>query len=159
MIDEHGTQHLGTADGLPSDWVIAIHEDERGIVWLGTTDGLALWRDGKVISLARFGGPLRETIMQLLEDDAQQIWFTTNKGLMSVPRAALDALAAGGTTVPAFQVYGLADGLRTAEFDGGNTSAGCRTPDGLLWFPNIRGIVRIDPNHVRTNTRPPVRAH
>jgi hypothetical protein len=32
---------------------------------------------------------------------------------------------------------------------------GCRTPDGLLWFPNIRGIVRIDPNHVRTNTRPP----
>jgi len=155
VIGEHGTQHLGTADGLPSDWVIGIHEDDRGVVWLGTTDGLAVWRDGKLTSLARFGGPLRETIMQLLEDDAQQIWFTTNKGLMSVPRAALDALAAGGTTVPAFQVYGLADGLRTAEFDGGNTSAGCRTPDGLLWFPNIRGIVRIDPNHVRTNTRPP----
>ena len=155
LIDDTGTRHLGTADGLPSDWVIAIHEDERGVVWLGTTDGLALWRDGKLISLARFGGPLRETIMQLLEDDAQQIWFTTNKGLMSVPRAALDSLAAGGTAMPAFQVYGLADGLRTAEFDGGNTSAGCRTPDGLLWFPNIRGIVRIDPNHVRTNTLPP----
>jgi len=155
LIDEHGARHLGTAEGLPGDWVIALHEDERGVVWLGTTEGLALWRNGKLISLARFGGPLRETIMQLLEDDAQQLWFTTNKGLMSVPRAGLDALAAGGTAMPVFQVYGLADGLRTAEFDGGNTSAGCRTSDGLLWFPNIRGIVRIDPNHVRTNTRPP----
>ena len=155
IIDEHGSRHLDTSDGLPSDWVLAIREDERGVVWLGTTEGLAVWRDGKLTSLTHFGGPLRETIMQLLEDDAQQIWFTTNKGLMSVPRAALDALAAGGRNMPAFQVYGLADGLRTAEFDGGNTSAGCRTPDGLLWFPNIRGIVRIDPGHVRTNARPP----
>ena len=84
-----------------------------------------------------------------------RIWLTTNKGLMSVPRDALDDLANGGTHVPEFQVYGLADGLRTAEFDGGNTSAGCRSPDGLLWFPSIRGIVRVDPAHIRSNPLPP----
>jgi len=155
VIGQHGTRHLGLADGLPGDWVISIHEDERGVLWLGTTDGLALWRDGKVISLAHFGGPLRETILQVLEDDSHQLWLTTNKGLMSVPRAALDALAAGGTHMPDFHVYGLADGLRTAEFDGGNTSAGIRAPDGLLWFPSIRGIVRVDPKHIRMNTLPP----
>ena len=92
LIGAHGTRHFGMADGLPSDWVISIHEDERGIFWLGTTDGLALWRDGKLISLARFRGPLRETIMQLLEDDAHQMWLTTNKGLMSVPRAGARCL-------------------------------------------------------------------
>jgi signal transduction histidine kinase/ligand-binding sensor domain-containing protein/CheY-like chemotaxis protein/HPt (histidine-containing phosphotransfer) domain-containing protein len=155
VIDGQSTRHLGMADGLPSDWVIAIHEDERGILWLGTTDGLALWRNGKLISLAAFGGPLRQTILQLLEDDAHQIWLTTNKGLMSVARDALDDLANGGSRVPDFQVYGLADGLRTVEFDGGNTSAGCRSPDGLLWFPSIRGIVRVDPGHIRTNSLPP----
>ncbi len=155
IIGADGTRHLGTADGLPSDWVISIHEDERGILWLGTTDGLAMWRSGKLISLVRFGGPLRETILQVLEDDAHLIWITTNKGLMSVPREALDTLAAGGTTAPDFHKYGVADGLRTAEFDGGNTSAGCRSPDGLLWFPSARGIVRVDPAHIRTNTLPP----
>ncbi len=155
VIDAHGTRHLGMADGLPSDWVVAIHEDDRGAVWLGTTDGLALWRDGKLISLTRPGGPLRETIMQLLEDDAHQIWLTTNKGLMSVSRDELDALAAGGTRTPEFHLYGLADGLRTAEFNGGNTAAGFRSTDGQLWFPNIRGIVRVDPRHIRTNTLPP----
>jgi signal transduction histidine kinase/ligand-binding sensor domain-containing protein/CheY-like chemotaxis protein/HPt (histidine-containing phosphotransfer) domain-containing protein len=157
IIDGQHIRHLGIADGLPSDWVISIHEDERGVVWLGTTDGLALWRDGKLISLARSGGPLRETVLQLLEDDAHQFWVTTNKGLMSVSRDALDALAAGGTRAPEFHIYGLADGLRTAEFAGGNTSPGCRTPDGLLWFPSISGIVRVDPKHVRMNTlQPPV---
>ena len=155
VIDGQNTRHLGMADGLPGDWVVAIHEDERGIMWLGSTDGLAVWRNGQLTSLAGFGGPLRQTILQLLEDDAHRIWLTTNKGLMSVPRDALDALVNGDTRMPEFEVYGLADGLRTAEFDGGNTSAGCRSPDGLLWFPSIRGIVRVDPSHIRTNSLPP----
>ena len=96
VVGANATRHLTVADGLPSDWVISIHEDERGVVWLGTTDGLAVWRDNKLISLVRFGGPMRETILQVLEDASHQIWFTTNKGLMSVPRADLDALAGGG---------------------------------------------------------------
>jgi signal transduction histidine kinase/ligand-binding sensor domain-containing protein/CheY-like chemotaxis protein/HPt (histidine-containing phosphotransfer) domain-containing protein len=155
VIGAHGTRHLGMADGLPSDWVLSIHEDEQGVVWLGTTDGLAAWRNGKLISLTHLKSPLRETILQILEDDAHQMWITTNKGLMSVPRDALDALAAGGSGLPEFHTYGITDGLRTAEFDGGNTAAGCRTPDGLLWFPSVLGIVRVDPNHIRTNTLPP----
>jgi signal transduction histidine kinase/DNA-binding response OmpR family regulator len=155
VVGARGTRHLGMIDGLPSDWVISMHEDERGVLWLGTTDGLALWRDGKLISLRRFGGPLRESVLQLLEDDKHQIWMTTNRGLMTVSRDALDVLATGGTAAPEFHVYGVADGLRSAEFDGGNTSAGCRSPDGLLWFPSVRGIVRVNPAEIRTNTVPP----
>jgi signal transduction histidine kinase/ligand-binding sensor domain-containing protein/CheY-like chemotaxis protein/HPt (histidine-containing phosphotransfer) domain-containing protein len=155
VMDAGRTTHLGMSDGLPSEYVIAIHEDERGVVWLGTADGLAFWRNGTLTSLARFGGALGETILQVLEDDTHRLWLTTNKGLMSVSRAALDALAIDGGTVPEFHVFGLEDGLRTAEFDGGNTSAGCRTPDGLLWFPSIRGLVRVDPAHIRWNSLPP----
>ena len=74
---------------------------------------------------------------------------------MSFPRAAVDALAAGGTETPDYHVYGGADGLRTVEFGGGNTSPGCRTPDGMLWFPSVRGIVKVDPDHIVTNNLPP----
>ena len=155
IVGENTTRHLTVADGLPSDWVISIHEDERGVLWLGTTDGLAVWRDNKLISLVRFGGPMRETILQVLEDASHQIWFTTNKGLMSVPRADLDVLAGGTEFRPDYHIYSVADGLRTLEFDGGNTSAGCVSPDGLLWFPSVRGIVRVDPTHIPTNRLPP----
>ena len=156
IVGPDGTQHFGAADGLPSDWITAIHEDERGTIWLGTTDGLAAWHGGKMFSLAQFAGPLRETILQILEDKSHRLWLTTNKGLMSVPRADLDALADGATSNLNFKTYGLADGLRSAEFAGGNNSPGCRTPDGMLWFPSIRGIVGVDPEHIRLNLVPPI---
>jgi signal transduction histidine kinase/ligand-binding sensor domain-containing protein/CheY-like chemotaxis protein/HPt (histidine-containing phosphotransfer) domain-containing protein len=154
IIDAGGTTRLSGKDGLPGDWVISIYEDARGRIWLGTTDGIAVWSNGRVTSLAPLAAPLRETILQILEDDSQQLWMSTNKGLMSVPLAALDAALAQGTA-PAFKIYGLADGLRSAEFDGGNTSAGCRTADGTLWFPGIHDIVSIAPQHIRLNTIPP----
>jgi signal transduction histidine kinase/ligand-binding sensor domain-containing protein/CheY-like chemotaxis protein len=155
VIDSKGTRHLTSSDGLPSDWVISIYEDARGVIWLGTTDGLAVWKDGKLTSLTPLGGRLRETIMQILEDGSQRLWLTTNRGLMSVSLDSLDA-AVMGKGKPDFTIYGLADGLRSAEFDGGNTAAGCRTPDGALWFPTIHDIVRVDPDHIRLNTQPPL---
>jgi ligand-binding sensor domain-containing protein/signal transduction histidine kinase/CheY-like chemotaxis protein len=155
VIGENGTRRLGMADGLPSDYVFGIYEDGRGDMWLGTSRGLALFRDGKLISLARYHDPLRENIYQVLEDDSHQFWFSTNKGLFTVGRSALEDLADGGTRPADIHAYGTKDGLRSAEFNGGNTDAGTRTPDGLLWFPSIRGIVRIDPSHIGTNALPP----
>ena len=155
VIGENGSRHFSMADGLPSDYVFGIYEDERGDMWLGTSRGLALFRDGKVLSLARYSDPLRENIYQVLEDDSHQFWFSTNKGLFTVARSALEDLAAGGTHPADFHAYGTKDGMRSAEFNGGNTSAGTRTPDGLLWFPSIRGIVGINPSHIVTNALPP----
>jgi ligand-binding sensor domain-containing protein/signal transduction histidine kinase/CheY-like chemotaxis protein/HPt (histidine-containing phosphotransfer) domain-containing protein len=158
VIGENGgARRFAVADGLPSDFVFGIHEDEKGDMWLGTSRGLALIRDGKLISLTNYHDPLRESIYQLLEDDSHQFWFSTNKGLFTVARSALEELADGGSHPPEFHAYGTKDGMRSAEFNGGNTSAGTRTPDGMLWFPSIRGIVRIDPNHIETNKlQPPV---
>jgi signal transduction histidine kinase/ligand-binding sensor domain-containing protein/CheY-like chemotaxis protein/HPt (histidine-containing phosphotransfer) domain-containing protein len=155
LIDAHHVRRLGLADGLPSSQVTAIYEDERGVIWLGTSGGLAVWRDERITSLAGFGGGLGETVLQVLEDEQHVMWLTSNKGLMSVPRATLDARARGQSITSDSHTYDVSDGLRTAEFDGGNTAAGCRTADGRLWFPSIRGIVAVDPLHIRSNPLPP----
>lgn len=154
LIDAHQVRRFGLNDGLPSAQVTAIHEDERGVIWFGTSGGLAVWRDGTITSLAA-SVPLRRLHLQVLEDQQHRIWLTSNKGLMSVSRAALDALARGESTAPDVLTYDQSDGLRSAEFNGGNTSAGCLTSDGRLWLPNIRGILMVDPAHMRTNALPP----
>jgi signal transduction histidine kinase/ligand-binding sensor domain-containing protein/CheY-like chemotaxis protein/HPt (histidine-containing phosphotransfer) domain-containing protein len=157
LIDAHHVRRLGLTDGLPSAQVTAIYEDERGVIWLGTSGGLAVWRDERITSLAGFGGALGETVLQVLEDEQHLMWLTSNKGLTSVPRSTLDTRARGQAIASDIHTYGVSDGLRSAEFDGGNTSAGCRTADGRLWFPSIRGIVAVDPLHIRSNTlAPPV---
>jgi ligand-binding sensor domain-containing protein len=135
IVGENTTRHLTVADGLPSDWVISIHEDERGVVWLGTTDGLAVWRDNKLISLVRFGGPMRETILQVLEDASHQIWFTTNKGLMSVPRADLDASPpARNAFRPDYHIYSVADGCALSSSTAATRPRGAYRPTAYSGF-------------------------
>ncbi len=150
LIEGEHVRHFGAAEGLPSDTLDSMHEDEQGNILLGSAGGLALWRDNKIISFATLG-PLRESIFKILEDDTHRLWMTTDRGIVTVPRADLEAVADGKKIVPAYHVYGIADGLRSAEFDGGNTSAGCRTADGIFWFPGIRGIVKVDPRHIAKN--------
>jgi len=155
LINGQTTRRLGLSDGLPSPLVSAIYEDERGVIWLATIDGLAVWRDGKAQSLAKFAAPLAAMSLQVLEDQQHRIWLASNKGLVSIPRDNLDALASGRSVTPDIHAYDESDGLRTMEFNGGNSPSGCRTPDGRLWFPTIRGIVSVDPAHIRTNGIPP----
>ena len=51
--------------------------------------------------------------------------------------------------------YTAADGLASAECNGGTQPAGCRTHDGLLWFPTIKGVAVVDPQDLRKNMAPP----
>lgn len=149
-------QRYSVADGLPGPSVSSIHEEPDGTLWFGTDDGIARYQDGRMLAIEHRGGALGETVLGMVEDESGKLWITTNRGLFAVALADLHAYADGGA-IPAFQTYGHADGLRAVEFDGGNTSPGCRTPDGVLWFPSIRGIVRVDPRAVLTNTlAPPV---
>ena len=65
-------RRFGLNEGLPSAQVTAIYEDERGVIWLGTTGGLAVWRDGQITSLAGSAVALRETSFTSARGQAAQ---------------------------------------------------------------------------------------
>jgi signal transduction histidine kinase/CheY-like chemotaxis protein len=93
----------------------------------------------------------------VLEDASGSLWFSTNRGLFAVYRESLEAFATDDAQVPQIRAYHLSDGLRSNEFNGGNTDAGVRSPDGALWFPGIGGVVRVDPTRIHANAlKPPV---
>lgn len=149
-------QRYSTADGLPASRVTSFHEERDGTLWFGTIAGMARLQDGQMIAVEQEGGRLGETILGMVEDESGKLWITTNRGLFAVALAELNGYV-NGAALPNFHAYGHADGLRTLEFNGGNGSPGCRTPDGVLWFPTIRGIVRVDPDTLHSNAlAPPV---
>ncbi len=133
------------ANGLSDDTVMAIHEDIEGVIWIGTANGLSRFKDGRLAVVGLRHGLVEGTINQILEDDFRNLWLSGLRGIHRVSRAQLNAVADGRTNcVPCF-TYGEADGMASGETNGEMQPAGCKTPDGHLWFPTIKGVVEIDP--------------
>jgi ligand-binding sensor domain-containing protein/signal transduction histidine kinase len=139
-------QTFTTKDGLSSNTVISLYEDASGDLWIGTNGGgLNRFHDGKFVS---FTGAA-DVIYRILEDQQQNLWCSSNKGIFRVNKSELDK----GNVNPTF--YGPADGTLTRESSGGGHPAGWKTSDGRLWFATIKGLAVIDPEHIPLNTSPP----
>jgi ligand-binding sensor domain-containing protein/signal transduction histidine kinase len=67
-------QRFTSRDGLPSDSITALAEDNGGRIWVGTQTGLAVWQDGHFTSLSGaeiFSG---KPITTLFYDDKATVW-------------------------------------------------------------------------------------
>jgi class 3 adenylate cyclase len=91
----------------------------------------------------------------VLEDGQGHLWLTSNRGIARVAFSELERVATGSSSTARTTVYGRADGLRSAEANGGGQPAGAVASDGSLWFPTTAGVATIDPAAIRTNPLPP----
>jgi len=143
-------------DGLPSDYVQALWRDERGALWLGTAgEGLARFFEGRFATVGPRQGLPNGVICHITADDRGGVWLSTFGGLIRVHRAELDRVAGGGAGPLHAVVFGKGEGMPTLECSGGLQPAGCRTPDGRLWFASSKGLVGVDPSMNKTNRQPP----
>jgi signal transduction histidine kinase/ligand-binding sensor domain-containing protein len=141
------------ASGLTSDFVQCLYIDPAdGALWIGTAEsGLNRYKDGKFASVTTAHGLRDNVISHIADDGLGNLWISSHSGIMRVARADLNRCADGA--IPSLRCMSLAetDGLPAAQSYGGLQPTGCRTPDGLLWFATLRGVVAIDPANVRTN--------
>lgn len=126
--------------------VLALHEDTRGSLWIGTEGhGLYRWRHGRLTAYDTVSGFPDDTIYCILEDARGRLWFNSYRGVFSIERAQLDAVAVGGRGHVSADLYGIANGLRSSEGNGGTQPAGWRGRDGRMWFPTMGGVSVVDP--------------
>lgn len=130
------------------DTILSIDEDASGNIWLSTLrNGLFVFDGDSWYGIDRTNGLPTTTIYQLVFDDQDGLWMTSNKGLMRTTwREAL--MAARADSVVQITLYGRDDGLRTSEFNGGVQPAGAIDSNGRLWMPGIRGLVEFHPETV-----------
>lgn len=126
--------------------VWSAYVDKEGTVWLGTRGGgLFRIRGGKVARITARHGLIGDSIYQILEDERGRFWFSGPAGILSVSRDELNAVAEGRLKRVAAVPYGVAEGLVSSQMNGGVHPAGCRRSSGELWFPSVKGVVRLDP--------------
>jgi signal transduction histidine kinase/ligand-binding sensor domain-containing protein len=145
-------------NGLSSDFVWALRSEPDGALWIGTYGGgLTRLKDGRAVSCTTRHGLVDDVICHIADDGRGQYWFSSNQGIFRVDKGELNQFAEGRRTRIQCVAYGRSDGLPALECEGGCQPAGCRSRDGRLWFPTIRGLVVVDPADVNTNTiAPPV---
>ncbi len=161
FFDGRGPAHPapGLAGHLPSPFVRTLHRDSSGVLWIGTSGGMARWDGARLASFGRAQGLPDDVISQILEDGLGHLWVGSNRGIFRVSLRELAEVAGGGGVGSRVNVvvYGRAEGLESLECTGGFHPAGLRTRDGRLWFSTVKGLATVDPATVPLNElAPPV---
>ncbi len=146
---------FGQAQGLSHNYIRTITEADDGTFWVGTYGGgINRFRDGVFTPVTARNGLPSNTIYQIVGDGLGRLWMSCNRGIFYVPLAELEAFAGGRIERVAPVTYDESDGMRNRECNGGNP-AGCRTPDGRIWFPTVDGLASVDPEHLIPDVIPP----
>lgn len=135
---------------------VCVHEDLDGTLWMGTYGrGLCRLRGDRADFITTKQGLFDDIIFAVLDDGEGNLWLSSNRGIGFARRADLDAVASGLSPSLQCVALGKADGLRSVICAGGCQPTACRTPDGRLWFPTMKGLVSVDPKHLPFNELPP----
>ncbi|MCB1037512.1 MAG: diguanylate cyclase [Acidobacteria bacterium] len=149
------TRRFTSADGLPNDFIYALHGDADGILWIGTSGGLARLKSGRFESFTVDQGLISNLIFQILEDRKGDLWLSCNRGIFRLARRELEALSLGeASSVRSFWLD-ESDGMASSECNGGSQPSGWKTLDGRLWFPTIRGVSMVEPESLSYRETPP----
>lgn len=129
------------------DTAESLYEDERGVVWLGTANiGLCRIRGKETRCFGTRKTVGFDDVHSVVEDRHGYLWLSSNTGLRRVKRSALDEAAEGKRSTVDFQQFTETSGLRSSEFQAGNTPSAFLMRSGSILMPSTAGLVRINPD-------------
>jgi ligand-binding sensor domain-containing protein/signal transduction histidine kinase len=149
-------QKLGTEQGFPDTWIMAFCEDRDSTLWLGASNnGIVRYKEGRFTTISPREGLFDYTSYALMEDQAGNLWMSSNRGVFRARKKDLNDVADGKASRVTCWVYGTADGMETRECNGGYAPAAWKTRDGRLCFTTTKGLAVVDPAAITLNEVPP----
>lgn len=74
------SKNFSTIDGLPNNSVYSIYKDSRGILWVGTANGLSAIQNGEVKNYYTSDGLAHNSCWAIVEDVNHDMWFGSHGG-------------------------------------------------------------------------------
>ena len=144
VVERHGYD-INKGDVFSSQDINSFHEDENGIVWVGTWQG-GLCRynpeTGEVKTYSISDGLPHMSIQGILADEKNKtLWLSTFEG---ISRFSIEQ--------EQFNNFSVRDGIQGHLFADG---AYLKTSDGLLLFGGSNGITIINPEDISQNSKAP----
>ncbi|MFO7669260.1 MAG: two-component regulator propeller domain-containing protein [Bacteroidales bacterium] len=130
----------GNPFSLPNNGITCLFIDSRKNFWVGTYSGLGLYspeKDGFITFTEREGLP-NNVVAAIEEDNQGYLWISTFKGL-----SKLDI------TDTSFTNFNLGEGVYGNQF---TIRSSTKTTGGELYFGNINGLYRIQPDRLQVDS-------
>jgi len=133
-------KRLSIEHGLNSRWISALAQDERGFIWIGSSNGLQRYDGYQFLDV---GGNnqiiLGSEVYDLLLDSKHRLWVANEKSAYEINTATLKT--------------------RAVAFEGDQFSESSSTPvlqmketkDGSIWFARWDGLFKIEPGRSIAN--------
>lgn len=155
LVNNH-FQAFTKRDGLTNELVLAMAQDPDGTLWLGTDGGgVYRFRNGKFENFNSKSGLLDDAVFAIVDDSLGNLWMSSNRGIFRVAKRDFDSLARGAISELPTHAFTVADGLKSAESNGGFQPSAWRIAGGRLAFPTMRGVTMVDPVHLLANRLQP----
>jgi len=125
--------------------IVSAYQDSKGTFWLATQGGgLVSLRGRQMKAITTKNGLPSNTLVGMLDDGRGNLWVSSNQNILRFSLEELNDFVDGKTSSVSLVSFGIAEGMRTSECNGGNPGI-WKTTDGRIWFPTLHGVVAIDP--------------
>jgi signal transduction histidine kinase/ligand-binding sensor domain-containing protein len=143
------------ANGLFGNNTLCFYQSPDSAVWVGGVGGISRIKNGVAKTLTKKEGLFDESAFSIVADDMGCLWASCNRGVYSFRKSEADSVLDGYKKALVCRSFGIADGMRSPECNGGAQPSGLKTKDGRVWFATIEGAVVFDPRHLERNVLPP----
>lgn len=141
---------------LSSQDVFGFSEDPDGTLWLATDRAILRLRNGKITAIGTKNGLPVATVFQIIADTYGNFWLTSNRGVIYVKRSEIEAVADGKSERVNAISFAEADGMASAQCNGGAGPAALRAKDGSIWVATAKGVSVVQPDELaRYQIAPP----
>ncbi|MBB5058049.1 signal transduction histidine kinase/ligand-binding sensor domain-containing protein [Granulicella aggregans] len=150
VVAGNTTNTLGPNDGVTAGNILAIveHGDH---VWLGGTEGLSYYRNGKVHSILSSGENSIQGVNGIVENADGSLWLNQSTGVISIPADELARSFSDPHHRVSLRFYNYLDGLTSAPVQLRPLPSALGTNDGRIFFAGRHQLTWINPAKIARN--------
>ena len=137
---------ISALDGLKAS---SLFIDRKDRIWITTfSEGIVILAGGDTIKLDEKKGLYNNTVHDIVEDNDDALWFSTNRGIFTITMKDMEEFISGNKSSVSYRLFKEEDGMVAGECNGGSQPSILKAADGTIWVPTISGIATIDPDRL-----------
>jgi len=159
--DTRGTIWIGTGNGIAAykqgrlqtyhlhdkfdaEYAFGFHVEPNSL-WMTTDRGLIHidLNTNKMTAVTKENGLPIDKLFQVVIDNNNTFWLTSNRGVISVTREQIEQIIQGKSKTVRYELFAEGAGLLSSQANGGSTPAATLHKDGSVWVATAKGVGQV----------------